>query len=194
MSRLASTASLLLLLGLGACANMPSLASLGLPVEQTASLPEDAYSGAADPMRSAINNTTIAFSSTSQLAGRPGQAARAVAEMEYLKVEVSSNPRSFGGSTTASTIFPTAQAEWRTALGIQPSAQPQAVIDAMFAVLRAMNGGNRQAAEAALSQPIFTLGGPGTLTRLANLPSLPVTNNAAQEAGRVLRRTGLGRF
>ncbi len=193
MSRLASTASLLLLLGLGACGNMPSLASM-MPTEQTANLPDDAYSGAADPMRSAINNTTIAFSATSQLAGRPAQAARAVAEMEYLKVEITTNPRSFGGSTTASTIFPSAQQEWRRALGIAPTAAPQAVIDSMFAVVRALNGGQRQSAEVVLSQPIFTLGGPATLARLANLPSLPVTNNAAQEAGRVLRRTGLGRF
>ena len=193
MSRLATTASLFLLLGLGAC-NLPAMSSLGLPTEESASLPEDAYSGAADPMRSAINNTTVAFSSTSQLAGKPLQAARAVAEMEFLKVEVSSNPRSFGGSTTASTIFPSAQVEWRTALGIRPNAAPQAVIDSMFAVVRALNGGQRQSAEVVLSQPIFTLGGPATLARLANLPSLPVTNNAAQEASRVLRRTGLGRF
>ncbi len=193
MPRFTASASLLLLLGLGAC-NMPSLASLGLPVEQTARLPDDVYSGAADPMRSAINNTSIAFSSPSQLAGRPAQAARAVAEMEFLKVEVTTNPRSFGGSTTASIIFPTAQAEWRQALGIQPNATPQAVIDSMFAAIRALNAGQRQSAEVVLSQPIFTLGGPATLTRLASLPNLPVTNHAAQEAGRVLVRGGLGRF
>jgi hypothetical protein len=193
MSRLASTASLLLALGLGACA-LPSMSSLGLPTEQTASLPDDAYSGAGDPLRSAINNTTIAFSSVGELAGRPARAARALAEMEYLKVEVSTNPRSYGGSTTASTIFPIAQGEWRQALGIAPNAAPQAVIDSLFATARALQGGQPRSAEVVLSQPIFTLGGPATLVKLANLPSLPVTNNAAQEASRVLRRGGLGRF
>ncbi len=192
MSRLASIASLLLALGLGAC-TLPSMASLGLPTEQTASLPEDAYNGAADPMRSAINNTTVAFSSPSQLAGKPVQAARSVAEMEYLNVEVTTNPRSFGGSTTATTIFPLAQREWRAALGISPNAAPQAVIDSMFAAVRALQGGQPHSAEVVLSQPIFTLGGPATLVRLANLPNLPVTNNAAQEASRVLMR-GYHRF
>ena len=193
MSRFATTASLLLTLGLGAC-TLPSMSSLGLPTEQTATLPDDAYAGAGDPMRSAINNTSIVFSSRSQLAGKPGSAARAVAEMEYLKVEVATNPRSYGGSTTASTIFPSAQQEWRTALGISPGAQPQAVIDGLFAAARALQGGQPRSAEVVLSQPIFTLGGPTTLARLASLPDLPVTNNAAQEAGRVLRRGGLGRF
>ncbi len=193
MSRLTTTASLLLALGLGAC-TLPSLSSLGLPVEQTASLPEDAYAGAGDPMRSAINNSTIAFSNRSQLAGKPAQAARAVAEMEFLKVEIASNPRSAGGSTTASTIFPSAQAEWRRALGISPAAPPQAVIDGMFAAARALQGGQPRSAEVVLSQPIFTLGGPATLARLASLPDLPVTNQAAQEASRVLRRSGFGRF
>lgn len=193
MLRLASTAGLLLLLGVGGCDKLPSLASL-MPAEQTASLPEDAYAGAGDPMRSAINSTTIAFSSPSQLAGKPAQAARAVAEMEYLKVEVTSNPRSVGGSTTASTIFPTAQQEWRGALGIRPDAAPQPVIDGLFAASRALSVGNRAGAEAVLGLPVFTLGGPATVARLASLPNLPVTNNAAQEASRVLRRGGLGRF
>ncbi len=193
MSRFATTAGLLLTLGLGACA-LPSMSSLGLPTEQTATLPDDAYAGAGDPLRSAINNTSIVFSSRSQLVGKPGSAARAVAEMEYLKVEVATNPRSVGGSTTASTIFPSAQREWRAALGISPGAQPQAVIDSLFAAARALQGGQPRSAEVVLSQPIFTLGGPATLARLASLPDLPVTNNAAQEASRVLRRGGMGRF
>jgi hypothetical protein len=193
MSRFATTAGLLLTLGLGACA-LPSMSSLGLPTEQTATLPDDAYAGAGDPLRSAINNTSIVFSSRSQLTGKPGSAARAVAEMEYLKVEVATNPRSVGGSTTASTIFPSAQREWRAALGISPGAQPQAVIDSLFAAARALQGGQPRSAEVVLSQPIFTLGGPATLARLASLPDLPVTNNAAQEASRVLRRGGMGRF
>lgn len=193
MSRLATTASLLLALGLGACGQMPSMASLGLPTETTANLPEDAYSGAADPMRSAINNTTVAFSG-SQLAGRPAAAAKAVAEMEYLQVEVNSNPRSFGGSTTASTLFPVARREWRGALGISPGAAPQAVIDGLFGAVRALNAGQPQAAAAALPANVFTLGGAATLQRLAALPPLPNTNQAAQEASRVLRRGGLGRF
>jgi hypothetical protein len=193
MSRLTPTASLLLLLGLGAC-TLPSMASLGLPTEQTATLPEDAYFGAGDPLRSAINNTTVAFSAPSQLAGKPAQAARAVAEMEYLNVEISTNPRSYGGSVTASTVFPGAQREWRAALGISPSAPPQAVIDSMFAAARALQSGQPRSAEVVFSQPIFTLGGPATLARLASLPNLPVTNTAAQEASRVLRRGGVGRL
>ena len=192
MSRLVTTRSLLLALAvalpLGACG------SFSLPVEQTASLPEDAYNGAGDPMRTALNNATLAFSSTEQLAGRPAMAARSVAEMEFLQVEVNTNPRSAGAFTTASTLFPLARREWRGALGIAPAAAPQAVIDGLFGASRALNAGRPREAEAVLSAPIFTLGGPATLLRLASMPALPVTNQTAQEASRGLRRGGLGRF
>ncbi len=181
-----SLAALLLALGLGACGMLP-------PPPPSAGLPADIYSGAADPTRTAIYNTGIRFSSPEQLAGKPADAARAIGEMEYLVVELLTNPRFFN-ATQGSTTMPAAKAEWRGALGIAPTALPQTVIDAMFAAVRALNAGQPAAAQAALSGPAFTLGGAATLQRLGALPNLPATNQAALAASQVLRRIGSGRF
>lgn len=192
MPRLAAAAAALLVsLGLAACESLPEIPGLA---NESASLPADLYSGAGDPMRQAVNHASMAFASASNLAGRPAEAALAVAEMEYLRVEVMYNPRTAGGGTTASTIFPAAQREWRGALGIAASAPPQAVINGLMGAARALAAGQDGAAAAALTSPIFSLGATGTLQRLAAMPSLPLSNQAAQEATRVLRRGGLGRF
>jgi hypothetical protein len=180
-------ASLLLVLGLGGC---------NLPMSPSASLPGDAYAGSGDPLRTAVSNTSYAFSGQGPLTGNPVAAAVAVAEMEYLGVEMLQSPR-LVSTTTASTLFPQARREWRGALGISPQALPQQVIDSLFAVARALRAGQPQAAEALLPASVFTLGGPATLQRLAALPPLPVTNQAAAEATQLLERhngNGFGRF
>ncbi|MFC7538901.1 hypothetical protein ACFQU2_04710 [Siccirubricoccus deserti] len=85
--RFLPTAATLLLLG--ACA-MP-------PPAPNAQLPFDALVGAGDPVRSAVASTSFAFSHQGQLAGQPADAARALAQMEYLAVELPNNPRFVGG-------------------------------------------------------------------------------------------------
>ncbi len=188
MNRSFAVAGLLLSLGLSGCNGFK------LPTEETAYLPRIDYAGAGDPVRAAIGNTAYVFSAPGTMAGRPAAAARAIAEMEYLRVEVMFNPRSSGGGeVTASTLYPSAQREWRRALGIAPAAPAQAVIDGLFGVARALGNGQEGAAAAALNPAVFTLGATQTLARLAALPDLPITNQAAQETTRALRRIGTAR-
>jgi hypothetical protein len=176
----------MLALGLAGCDSLPLPAGFGQV--ETATLPPDATDGARDPMRQAITETSLAFASQSRLAGRPVLAARAVAEMEFLRVELLTNPRLTSGNATASTVFPAAQREWRGALGIVEAAAPQEVIDRLFGAARALSAGQEGAAAAALSSPIFSLGPTVTLQRLAALPPLPISNQAAQEATRTFSR------
>ncbi len=68
---------LVVLLSLGGCAGP------AVPIP-SAVLPPDAVEGAGDPTRAAILNTAYAFGSPAGLAGRPDEAARAVANYEYL--------------------------------------------------------------------------------------------------------------
>ena len=102
-------------LALGACAPTTP--------PQFASLPPDAVVGAGDPMRSAAANTSTAFGTQRELAGRPAAAARAVAQMEYLAVQIPNNPRYPNISPTVGIQLVDARQEWRGALGI-PAAQP----------------------------------------------------------------------
>jgi hypothetical protein len=164
---------------------------------ESASLPPDAVVGAGDPFRSAVANTSVAFSSPRQLAGRPAEAAQAVAQMEYLAVQVPNNPRYPGISPTVGEQFTQARREWRTALGIPQDTAPQPVIDSLFAASRALRVGQPDAAASALPAKVFPQGGETAVLRLASLPNLPLTNRAAVAATDALRRNDgsqLGRF
>lgn len=175
-------------LTLGACT--------ALPPQPSASLPYDAVVGAGDPLRMAVTNTANAFSSPDRLAGQPARAARAVAQMEYLAVEMPDNPR-LGAMAPPRGQFELARREWREVLGIPAELPPQPVIDALYASARALNAGQSEAAAAALPASAFPQGGAATLARLASLPALPLTNRAAVAANDALRRhdgQGRGRF
>ena len=163
------------------------------PAQLNASLPFDAIQGAGDPLRSAAANTSVVFGSPQQLAGRPADAARAVAQMEYLAVQIPNNPRFPGISPTTGSQFAAARREWRTALGIPAEQPPQAVIESLYAASRALQAGQRDAAAAALPTSVFPQGGQTALLRLASLPSLPLTNDAAVTAAQTLQRTEIGR-
>lgn len=172
---------------------LPMFAALGLaactlpPPPQSASLPADAVVGAGDPLRTAVANTSFAFSSQSQLSGRPAQAARAVAQMEWLTVEMPGNPRLTNVCPTVFNQLVQARAEWRAALGIPAGVEAQPVIDSLYAAARALSTGQSGVAVASLPASIFPQGGQATLTRLASLPSLPLTNQAAVGATDAIR-------
>ncbi|WP_431269792.1 hypothetical protein [Dankookia sp. P2] len=166
------------------------------PPQVSASLPPDAILGAGDPLRSAAANTSVVFGSPQQLAGRPAEAARAVAQMEYLAVQIPNNPRFPGVSPTVESQFVAARREWRGALGIPAEQPPQAVIESLYAASRALQAGQKDAAAAALPAHVFPQGGQTALLRLASLPRLPLTNDAAVAASQTLQRSeaGRGRF
>lgn len=177
---------------------LPMLASLALgacslpPPPQSASLPPDAVTGAGDPLRSAVANTSFAFSSQSQLNGRPAQAARAVAQMEWLTVEIPGNPRLTNMSPTVLYQLVQARSEWRAALGIPDEVEAQPVIDSLYAAARALSAGQSDAAAAALPIVLFPQGGQATISRLASLPGLPLTNQAAVGATDAIRQRDAG--
>jgi hypothetical protein len=142
-------------------------------------LPPDAVVGAGDPTRAAILNTAYAFASPANLAGRPAEAARAVANFEYLAAGLAVDPRYREASPLLQGQLEAGRVELREAVGIAPGAAPQAVIDALYAAFRALGAGDRVAAERILTPPNFTPGGAATIERLAALPALPKTNFAA---------------
>lgn len=148
------------------------------PPPISVSLPPDAVQGAGDPTRAAIINTAYVFGNPGSVAGRPGEAARAVANFEYLTVELRYGPRWVGFSPLVSTEFARGLPEVRSAVGIAPSAPPQPVIDALYAASRALRAGDIASADRILSPPLFPAGGAATLQRLASLPLLPHANNA----------------
>jgi len=166
------------LLGLAACAPTSTTSAPGAAQPVSATLPPDAVVGAGDPTRAAILNTAYAFASPANLTGRPADAAQAVANYEYLTVEIPNGPRWREFPQTIPQQLAAGRGELRNAVGIAPNAPPQAVIDSLYAASRAIRAGDRTAAERILSGPIFPTGGTATLQRLASLPPVPLANIA----------------
>jgi hypothetical protein len=160
-------------------------------------LPPDAVEGAGDPTRAAIINTAYAFANPATLAGRPAEAARAVANYEYLAVEIPTGPRWVGFSPLVGVELRRGLEDVRNAVGIAPDAPPQQVVDMLYVALRALRAGDAEAARRVLQPPFFENGGEATLARLANLPRLPraefATSLAASEMNRQDRDGGLRR-
>lgn len=152
-------------------------------------LPADAVAGAGDPTRAAILSTASAFGNPASIAGRPADAARAVAQLEYLASEIPTGARWREFDPTVGIALRQARQEERAALGISQEAAPQAVIDALFATSRALRAGDEPAVARILVPPAFP-NGPTTLQRLANLPYLPTANQATSRAAAELDRVG----
>lgn len=173
----------------GALLAIPALAgcaAASTPAPQRASLPRGFVDGAGDPLRAAVLEASDAFSRPARLRGNPSAAARAIAAMEFLAVELPGNPTVPGPTGMLQPQLLGARAEWRAALGIPQDAAPQGVIDALFRAQRALEGGDRGAAVAALPSQLFAPGGEGTLQRLGDLPPLPRTAAAAAAAQQAL--------
>ncbi|WP_431267731.1 hypothetical protein [Dankookia sp. P2] len=143
------------------------------PPNGWATLPNDAVVGAGDPVRAAMINTAYVFGNPGSVAGRPDQAARAVANYAFLTVELPYGPRWRGFNPNVSTELGFGMQEVQAAFGIAPNAPTQAVVNGLYGASRALQAGDQVGAERVLSPPVFTLGGAATLQRLAAMPVLP---------------------
>lgn len=157
------------------------------PAGPYASLPNDAVEGAGDPARSAIIGAAYAFGAPASIAGRPAAAARAAAQVEYLATEIPFGARFYEYSPLIGQELVAARDELRAALGITTGASPQAVVDGLYAVSRALRAEDGPAATRALMAPVFQ-DGRVTLTRLTSLPPLPRTRIATSLANNEMNR------
>ena len=144
------------------------------PPNGWATLPNDAVVGAGDPVRAAMINTAYVFGNPASVAGRPDQAARAVANYAFLTVELPYGPRWRGfNAECRDRAGGFGMREVQAAFGIAPNAPTQAVVDGLYGASRALRAGDTAAAERILSPPVFTLGGAATVQRLSAMPVLP---------------------
>jgi hypothetical protein len=125
----------------------------------------------------AILHAQWAWAEPARTHGLPAQGALAVAEVDYLAGDLSSNPV-WVGSSLARLRMLQARADVRALLGIAPDASSQSVVDAMLAVRVALDAGDRQKAVDALSAPFFTLGPEKTFALLGALPYVQTANIA----------------
>lgn len=150
---------------LGACAATP-------PREAVPEAPLQPGAGAADPTRQAVLSAAYGFADPSRLAGRPGDAARAASQLEWLAVALPANSRWIPASPGLFPRLIDARSALRESVGIAPSAPATATVPALTAAGLAMDAGDRAAAITALA-PVAPGGGEAMLGRLQSLPPQP---------------------
>ena len=112
----------------------------------------------------------------------PAIAARAAANLEFLAVSLPHDAR-YGSSPTVNQQMAAARREMHAALGIVEAANPQLVVNGLYAASRALAAGDNAAAERALAPAVFSNGGE-TLRRLAAMGPWPRTAEATAMAER----------
>lgn len=100
-------------------------------------------------------------------AGRPAEAARAHAELEYLAEVLPTTPRYAGANVSQLMV---ARREARAALAIAPDAASNDVVRGLRDASTALAAGNGTAAAAALPRAVFTAGPQETIRRLSAPP------------------------
>jgi hypothetical protein len=166
--------ALLLAAWLPACSTM-----LG-PVD-TAQLPPGEFASP-DPDVAAVNYAAAAFSDQSSTYGNPAAAAEAALAVEYIAGALNTQPRWAALDPGIKDDLLQARDQLRETLGIAPGASSQSVVNALSAARRALQAGDKTAAEAAVSGPAFTFKPDKTIEMLGNLPYLQKVNAVTLQA------------
>ncbi|WP_137125315.1 hypothetical protein [Roseomonas sp. HF4] len=146
------------------------------------------------PLRAAVEATAADFARQGEgLAGRPAEAALALARLEALQLEAADRRAWPALAPGIAIALRTARDENRAALGVAAAAPAEAVIRALGAVAARLRAGDRPGAAAALAPPAFEPGGEATLERLGALGPLPAAEQAMAALARDVRRLDLDR-
>ncbi len=167
-------------------AAMAACGSLQPFVPDTARMPAGGLGGGMDPDVTASNLAQWAFSDSGRTYGRPIEAARAAASLDYLAGEIYTSPRWSNISALTKEQLLQGRQELRAALGVAPGATSQQVVDSLTAAGNALAAGNQPGALQALTTPVFPAGPERTLAVLSNLPYLRTANIATQRLGNSL--------
>lgn len=167
--------SLLALLVLAGCAELQRPRVVEAP-------PPGLFAVSADPVRTALAATTQAFADQgSQLRGRPAEAARAAAQLEYL---IAVAPGAVPLSRAAEIALLAARSELRAALGVPEGEAARPVVASLNMAAGALARGDTAAATRALAP----VGGAETLRRLGDTGALPNAEQATIVLSRELSR------
>jgi hypothetical protein len=178
------SALLLLSIASVSCAEMRQ-APAPLPVPLAAVAPTTA-----DPLRGAIDAMVPAFADRGRrLAGRPAEAAQALAQLEFVTAAIPRDARYAPIPESVRRDLALARIEVRDALGVAEDAAPENVVRALLSAAAALRAGNAARAAAALPAPMFRPGAQRSVERLGELGPLPqtaiATANVAQAVARL---------
>jgi hypothetical protein len=176
------------------------LSGCALPPREEARLPRAAQRpGGPEPIDEIIFAAYQAFRDPAALAGKPGAAALALGQLEYLAAIMGVGGPRRDLDPQAALPLRAGRAEARAALGFRAEAPPQTGIDALYGAAGALGydlvgagsagGGQDRAAALAALAPLLGPGREaGALDRLAALPPLPLAQAGTERAWLALQR------
>lgn len=167
---------LLAALALAACTMPPPP-----PPSMVIQIPPNFYGNWIDLDLGAVNDSSYAFGSPDILRNDPVAAVRAIIAVEYLAVETDS-PRWVAVPPLTKMNLVQARDEIRRTIGVAPAAPPPVVINAELRLLHDLVVHDMADARQVIAPPVFVLPADQTLALLANLPPLPITHAATQQA------------
>lgn len=145
-----------------------------------------------NPVYSAIYSASAYYADApGRLGGNPALAAQVAAQYEYAASEL--KELRFNGLSPLTTMrMDTGRAELRDVLGVRQDAPTRPVVEGWVRAARALNEGNRAAAEAALTGPQYTRPAPQILATLQQMPPVPKAGIGAAAAEADLNRPDNG--
>ena len=151
-------------------------------VPDTARLGPGALGSGFDADVTAVYLAQWAFADSGRTRGRPIDAARAAASMDYIAGQIYTSPRWSNVSALTKEQLLQGRREVRAALGVVPGTPSQAVVDHLIFAGNALAAGDQAAALAQLGGPVFTAPSDQVLQRLANMPYLQMANVSTMHA------------
>lgn len=170
----------LLMVGVAACGPLVPF------VPDTARLAAGALGSGGDVDVGAVNQAQWAFADSGRTYGRPVEAARAAAALDYIAGEFTTSPRWDRISALTKEQLLEGRREVRGALGVVPGVSSQQVVDALAGAGNALAAGRDDDARKLLGAPVFAGTGAETLARLSNMPYLRMANVGTMRAGNEL--------
>ena len=152
-------------------------------VADTAQLPAGTFGGGfADADVRAVQQAQWAFADPGRTQGRPIEAIRAAASMDYIAGQLYTSPRwAHIGALTKEQLLQ-GRVEVRQALGVVPGTSSQAVVERLTSAGNALAAGDAAAAVAQLGAPVFQGSGQQVLARLSDMPYLRMANVSTMNA------------
>ncbi|NGM23434.1 hypothetical protein G3576_25705 [Roseomonas stagni] len=175
------------LLSLAACAPPP--AATASAAAQQSSVPLPPMAGAGDPLRATITSAAYVFGDVSRIDGRPAEAARAVARLEWMATDLPRDPYWNAATPVTARLLGQGRDQLRDRIGIPRAIPADAVARAMIDAAAALDLGDRLAGAAALA-PVADGQGAAVLSRLDHLPPSEVAASATALAYSELIRLG----
>ena len=148
----------------------------------TAMMPAGALNTNGDIDIRSLDVAAYGFGHYDEMKGDPALAANTVAALDYMGGQLNTSPRWVNMPGLFRLQMLQSRDIVRGVLGISPSVPSQDVVDTMLALSAAYSSGDQVAINKALASPIFSVPPEEAAQRLADIPYLPVVNNATTHA------------